>query len=82
MTHLDANIRFHASSMVLALHSDTSHLSEPSSKNRAAGQFYPTNKGTKDLDNGTILTFYRIIKHGMGSSGESETALLCYNCKN
>ena len=53
-THPDAHIRFHASDMVLALHSDTSHLSEPGSKSRAVGHFYLTYKGTKDLDNGTI----------------------------
>ena len=68
--------------MVLALHSDASHLSEPGSKSRAAGHFYLTNNGTKDLDNGTILTLSKIIKHVMGSAGESEMASLYYNCKN
>ena len=80
-THPDATFRFHASDMILALHSDASHLSEPGSKSRAAGNFYLTNKGTKDLDNGTILTLSKIIKHVMGSASESEMASLYYNCK-
>ena len=68
--------------MVLALHSEASHLSEPGSKSRAAGHLYLTNKGTKDPDNGTILTFSKIINHVIGLPGESKMASLYYNCKN
>ena len=81
-THPDAIIRYHASDMRLALHSDGSYLSEPDSKSRAAGHYYLTNKGTKDLNNGAILTLTKIIKHVMGSAGETEAASLYYNCKN
>jgi hypothetical protein len=81
-THLDAMIRFHASDIVLALHSDISHLSEPGSKIRAAGHLYLTNRGTKDLDNRIILTLSEIIKHVMVSTGDSEMDSLYYNCKN
>ena len=80
-THPDATVRFHASDMIIALHSDASHLSEPGSKSRAAGHFYLTHRGTKDLDNGTILNLSKIIKHVMGSAAESEMASLYYNCK-
>ena len=81
-THPDAIIRYHASDMILALHSDGSYLSEPNSKSRAAGHYYLTNKGTQDLNNGAILTLTKIIKHVMGSAGETEVASLYYNCKN
>ena len=81
-THSDAAIRFHASDMILAMHSDGSYLSEPDSKSRAAGHYYLTNKGTQDLNNGAILTLTKIIKHVMGSAGETEMASLYYNCKN
>ena len=73
-------VRFHASNMILALHSETSHLSEPGSKSRAAGHFYLTTKGTQDLDSGTILTLSRIITHAIGSAGESDMVSLYYNC--
>ena len=39
-THPDVMIRFHTSNIVLFLHSDPSHISEPSSKIRAAGHFF------------------------------------------
>ena len=37
-THPDAIVGYKASDMILALHSDASHLSEPLSKSRATGQ--------------------------------------------
>lgn len=81
-THPDAMVRYHASDMILSLHSDGSYQSEPDSKSRAAGHFYLTNKCKRDLDNGAILTLTKIIKHVMGSAGETEVASLYYNCKN
>ena len=41
-----------------------------------------TNRDNKDLNNGAILTLTKIIKHVMGSAGETEVASLYYNCKN
>ena len=67
--------------MVLALHSDTSYLSEPNSKSCAAGHFYLTKKSDQDYDNGAILTISKIIKHVMTSASEAEVAALFYNCK-
>ena len=49
-TNPDEKIRFHTSDLVLALHSDASHLSEPGFKSKTAGHFYLTNTGTKDLE--------------------------------
>ena len=80
-THPDATVRFMASDMILAIHSDASHLSEPGSKSRAAGHFYVTQKEDRDINNRTKLTLSKIIKHVMGSAGESEIAALFYNCK-
>ena len=81
-THPNAMMRFHASDMILALHSNGSYLPEPESKSQAAGHFYLTNKDNQDLNNGAILTLSKIIKHVMGSAGETEVASLYYNCKN
>ena len=80
-THSDAIIRYHASDMILALHSGASRLSEPLSKSRAEGHFYLTQKSDLDINNRAILTLSKIIKHVMGSAGESEVAVLYYNCK-
>ena len=79
--HPDAIVRYHAIDMILALHSDASHLSEPISKSRAAGHYYLTQKSDLNINNGAILTLSKIIKHVMGSAGESEVAALYYNCK-
>ncbi len=39
-THPDATVRFHASDMILNIHSDASYLTEPKSRSRASGQFF------------------------------------------
>jgi hypothetical protein len=39
-TQEDAVLYYHASDMVLAVHSDTSYLSEPKARSRAGGHFF------------------------------------------
>ena len=39
-THLDATMRFHASDMILNIHSDASYLSVKGAKSRAWGHFF------------------------------------------
>ena len=39
-THPEANVRFHASDMVLNIHSDASYLSEPRARSRLAGYLF------------------------------------------
>ena len=80
-THPNAGVRFVASDMILAMHSDASYLSEPDSKSRAAGHFFLTKNNDESFNNGAILTLSKIIKHVMSSASEAETAALFYNCK-
>ena len=80
-THPNAGVRFVASDMILALHSDASYLSEPDSKSRAAGHFFLGRKHDEAFDNGAIMTISKVIKHVMSSASEAETAALFYNCK-
>ena len=80
-THPDAVVRFMASDMILALHSDASYLSEPGAKSRAGGHFYLKNKTDRDTNNGAVLTLSKIIKHVMTSASEAEIAALFLNCK-
>ena len=80
-THPDAVVRFMASDMILALHSDASYLSEPGAKSRAGGHFYLKNKTDRDTNNGAVLALSKIIKHVMTSASEAEIAALFLNCK-
>ena len=67
--------------MILAVHTDTSFLSEPGGKSRVAGNFYLTNRNAKDFNNGAVLTLSSIKKYVMLSASEAELAALYYGCK-
>ena len=71
-THSDAIVRYHTNNIILALHSNASHLLRPLSKSRVAGHHYLTTKSDRDLNNGVIMTLTKINKHVMGSAGGSE----------
>jgi hypothetical protein len=43
-THLDAEVRYHPSDMVLQVSSHVSYLSEPEARSRTGGHFYLGNK--------------------------------------
>jgi hypothetical protein len=53
-THPETKIRYHASDMILSIHSDASYLSENEAKSRAGGFSYmgTTQKKDKKLTNG------------------------------
>jgi hypothetical protein len=66
-THPDTKIHYHASDMILHIHSDASYLSENEAKSRAGGFFYMenNNKNEKKLTNGAILIIRKVLKHVM-----------------
>jgi hypothetical protein len=72
-THRETKIRYHASDMILHIHSDASYLSENEAKSRAGGFFYMgnTNKNDKKLTNGAILIISKVLKHVMSSAAEA-----------
>ena len=80
-TNPNAGVRFVASDMMLALHSDASYMSEPESKSRAAGIFFLGKQNNESFNNGSIMALSKIIKHVMSSASEAETAAILYNCK-
>ena len=80
-THPNATIRYIASDMILAIHSDASFLSEKNARSRAAGVYYMANNNDDDLHNSTVLVLSTIIKHVMASASEAELAALFYNCR-
>jgi hypothetical protein len=64
-THPETKIRYHASDMILYIHSDLSYLSEREAESRAGGFFYMGNiAGTANkLTNRTILIISTALKH-------------------
>jgi hypothetical protein len=82
-THPETKIRYHASDMILHIHSDASYLSENEAKSRAGGFFYMgnNNKNNKKLTNGAILIVSKVLKHVMSSAVEAEIGAVFINAK-
>jgi hypothetical protein len=71
-THPDATIRYHASDMILHIHSDASYLSVSNAQSRLGGLFFLGNKTpNQDKLNGSILNVASIIKNVFVSAAES-----------
>jgi hypothetical protein len=82
-THPETKIRYHASDMILYIHSDASYLSEREAKSRAGGFFYMGNSAntSKKLTNGEILIISTVLKHVMSSAAEAEIGAVFINSK-
>jgi hypothetical protein len=82
-THPLATVRFHASPMTLAIHSDASYLSEPEARSRISGIFYLSTPKTPDNPlpplNGAIHIISSILQKRITSVAEAEIAALFYN---
>jgi hypothetical protein len=82
-THQETKIRYHASEMILYIHSDASYLVEREANIRAGGFFYmgssadTANKRT----NGEILIISTVLKHVMSSAAEAEIWAVFINVK-
>ncbi len=73
-TQEDAILSYHASNMVLAVHSNTSYLSKPKAQSQAGGHFFLSSNTTVPQNNGEILNIAHIIKNVMSSATEAELA--------
>jgi hypothetical protein len=82
-THLETKIRYHASDMILHIHSDASYLLEKEAKSRAGGFFYmgSSTKTDKKLTNRAILIISKVLKHVMSSAAEAEIGAVLINAK-
>jgi hypothetical protein len=82
-THPETKIRYHASDMILHIHSDPSYISENEAKSRAGGFFYmgSDTKTDKKLTNGAILIISKVLKHVMSSAAEAESGAVFINAK-
>jgi hypothetical protein len=83
-THPAAKVRYHASSMVLNIHSDASYLSEPRARSRLAGYFFlgeVPKKGENIQINGNIFVSCGILRIVVCSAAEAELGALFLNIK-
>jgi hypothetical protein len=70
-THPDATIRYHASDMILHIHSNASYLSVPYARIHLGGLFFCGDKPPKEENlNGSILNVASVIKNVLASAAE------------
>jgi hypothetical protein len=81
-THPDATIRYHASDMVLYIHSDASYLSVPNARSRLGGLSFLGNKSPEqETLNGSILNVSAVIKNVVASAAEPEVGACFHNAQ-
>jgi hypothetical protein len=82
-THPETKIIYHASDMILHIHSETSYLSENEAKSRAGGFFYmgSDTKTDKKLTNGENLIISKVLKNVMSSAAEAEIEAVFINAR-
>ncbi len=73
-TQEDAVLSYHASNMVLAVHSNASYLSKPKAQSQAGGHFFLSSNTPVPPNNGANLNIAHIIKNVMFSATEAELA--------
>jgi hypothetical protein len=82
VTHPDATIRYHASGMILNIHSDASYLSVSNAQSRVGGLFFLDKKSPKqETLNGSILNVAVVIKNVVASAAESEVGECFHNAE-
>ena len=74
-------ITYHASDMILAVHSDAGYLNEIKARSRAGGHFFLASNVQNPPNNGAILTIAQIIDAVMSSAAEAKLGALFINAK-
>ena len=77
----EAIITYHASDMILAVHSDAGYLNESQARSRAGGHFFLSSDVDNPANNGAILNIAQIIKSVMSSAAEAELGALYINAR-
>ena len=82
--HADVKIRFHASNMIMNIHSDASYLSEAKAQSREYAHFFlgwiPTDDAPIRL-NGAFHVSTTILRFVVASAAEAELGALYHNCQ-
>ncbi len=83
-SNLEAKVRYHASDMVMNIHSDSSYLSETKARSRACRHFFmgwmPKNEEPIKL-NGAFYVNTTILRFVVASAAEAELGALFHNCQ-
>jgi hypothetical protein len=79
LSHPNAGVKYHASDMILAAHSDASYLSETNTHSHAGVLFFLSENDHYPNNNGAVLTIAQIIKAVMSSAVEAELGALYIN---
>jgi hypothetical protein len=78
----DSTIRYHASDMILHIHSDASYLLVSNARSRLGGLFFLGNSSPKqDKLNGSIINVAFVIKNVVASVSESEVGACFHNAQ-
>jgi hypothetical protein len=81
-THPDATIRYHASDMILHIHSDASYLSVSNARIRLGGLFLCGDKyPQQDTLHESILNVASVIENVVASAAESEVGACFHNAQ-
>ncbi len=77
----EAVLTYHASVMVLAIHSDAGYLNESKAQSRAGGHFFLSSDVRNPPNYGAMLTIAQIIDAVMLSAAEAKLGALYINAK-
>jgi hypothetical protein len=77
----EAVLTFHASNMILAVHSDAGYLNETKAQSRAGGHFFFSSDVQNPPNNSAVLTIAQIIDAVMSLVAEAELGALFTNAK-
>jgi len=80
-TEKEMILTYHASDMVLAVHSDALYLLETGSRSRIGGHFFMAGNDDIPSNNGSVLNISGILKHVASSASEAEIGGLFINVK-
>jgi hypothetical protein len=83
-TNPDATVCFHASDMILKIHSNASYLSENNAHSRACGHFFMGWKPDATMPiilNGAFYTLCAILRFVVASAADAKLGALFLNCK-
>jgi hypothetical protein len=84
MGHADAKVRFHASDMILNIHSDASYFLEAKARSRACGHFFMgwmPQDGKPICLNGAFHVSTIILRFVVASAAEVELGAIYHNCQ-
>ncbi len=77
----EAILTYHASDMVLAIHSNARYLNEIKARSRAGRHFFLSSNTQNPSNNGAVLTIAHIIDAVMSSAAEAELGAIFINAR-